>query len=82
MGSPVDGLRALWLEVLGAQARFDVGFTANGGDSFKATVFAVRVFKEYGLEVDYLDVLEATDCSAVQRTVASAGNDQGVLGQS
>ncbi|MBB5953684.1 hypothetical protein FHS29_000254 [Saccharothrix tamanrassetensis] len=78
----VDGLRELWQEVLGAEARFDASFLANGGDSFKATVFAVQVFENHAREVDYLDVLEAADFPAVQRIVASSGNDQQVVAQS
>ncbi|MDQ0989118.1 phosphopantetheine-binding protein [Streptomyces sp. V3I7] len=61
----VQDVKAIWLEVLGAEADFDSGFLENGGDSFRAVLFTARVFEVTGQEMAYLDVLEATGVGAL-----------------
>jgi large conductance mechanosensitive channel protein len=49
-------------------------FISNGGDSFKATVFSLRLLETAGLELDYLDVLGAPSLGALTRTVEGHGH--------
>ncbi len=53
----------LWDKALEGQSDRSLGFIANGGDSFQATVLATLVFEHFGVELDYLDVLQAESCS-------------------
>jgi acyl carrier protein len=55
----------IWTEVLGADIDPELGFLANGGDSFRAVQLVGRLFDVTGHEVDYLDVLEAGSVRAV-----------------
>jgi hypothetical protein len=59
-----DGFVQLWRDALGADADPTSSFLANGGDSFRAVVLSIAML-EAGLDVDYLDVLQAPSLPAL-----------------
>ncbi|WP_406466483.1 acyl carrier protein [Streptomyces hirsutus] len=62
---------AIWNEVLGPGTDPDLGFLANGGDSFRAVTLSVKLFEETGVEIDFLDILESDNAHAIHRLVQS-----------
>jgi aryl carrier-like protein len=69
-----DRVLAIWTEVLGAGADPDLGFLENGGDSFRALTLSNRIFQETGIEIDFLDILEAEGAHAIHSLLASAAD--------
>jgi hypothetical protein len=67
-------LRLIWRNVLGDHADPESDFIGNGGDSFKAAVFSLRLLESTGRELDYVDVLGASSLSALTRTVEGHGH--------
>jgi hypothetical protein len=55
----------LWREVLGGNVNPSISFIANGGDSFQAVLVSVRAFELWHVDLDYLDVLEAPNATAL-----------------
>ncbi|MER5889844.1 acyl carrier protein [Streptomyces sp. NPDC001941] len=53
-------IRALFTELLGADVPGDGSFIGHGGDSFHAVVVVSRIEERWGVEVDFLDVLDST----------------------
>ncbi|MFE9766039.1 acyl carrier protein [Streptomyces sp. NPDC005808] len=70
-----EELTALWKEMLGDESDLNTGFIANGGDSLKAVLFADRIFKSTGQELDYLEILEAPDAATLFQAVLAGGRD-------
>jgi hypothetical protein len=70
---PVSSLQAivstLWCDVLGPDANPGSDFISNGGDSFKAAVFTVRLLEQTGRELDYVEVLRASSLHALADSV-------------
>ncbi|MCX5403584.1 phosphopantetheine-binding protein [Streptomyces sp. NBC_00335] len=60
----------LWREILGPEANIGTGFLENGGDSFRAVLLVGRIYELTGREIDYLDVLQATEADAIARLIA------------
>ncbi|MFD4789038.1 acyl carrier protein [Streptomyces sp. NPDC058459] len=59
---PVDvaDIRALVADVLDTDVPGDGSFIGHGGDSFHAVVIVARIEERWGVEVDFLDVLDST----------------------
>ncbi|MEV8045535.1 phosphopantetheine-binding protein [Streptomyces griseoluteus] len=70
-----EELAALWKEMLGDEADLNTGFIANGGDSLQAVLFADRVFRLTGRELDYLEILEAPDVAALAASVLAGDRE-------
>jgi hypothetical protein len=62
-------VEALWKEILGSGADPGADFIRNGGDSFKAAVFSVRLLEQADCDVNYYDVLSAPDLAALVTVV-------------
>ncbi len=56
----VAEIRALVNEVLGTDVPGDGSFIGHGGDSFHAVVIVARIEERWGVEVDFLAVLDST----------------------
>jgi hypothetical protein len=68
-------VRRLWTEVLGEDADPDAAFLAAGGDSFRAVLLVGRLAECCDVDIDYLDVLEATSAESLAehlRTLVAA----------
>ncbi|MGI5479410.1 hypothetical protein [Streptomyces lavendofoliae] len=65
-------VRRLWFEILGGEAQTELGFLANGGDSFHAVLFASKLFDITGQEIDYLDIIDAQDLAAIERLISES----------
>lgn len=70
-----EELAGLWKEMLGDEADVNTGFIANGGDSLKAVLFADRVFRLTGRELDYLEILEAPDAATLAASVLAGDRE-------
>ena len=57
--APVD-VRSVVADVLGTDVPGDGSFVAHGGDSFHAVLIVARIEEIWGVEVDFLDVLQST----------------------
>ncbi|MCH0538339.1 acyl carrier protein [Streptomyces sp. MUM 203J] len=71
-------IRALVSEALGADVPGDGSFLGHGGDSFHAVLVVSRIEERWGVEVDFLDVLESTPDTLTETVnAARADREQG-----
>ncbi len=66
-------LLCLWQGVLGADALPTRSFIEVGGNSFLAVVLVAGIYDEIGVEIDYLDVLQAGSVADIAESVKLAG---------
>jgi acyl carrier protein len=76
--SPADradlvAVQALLADVLGVDVPEGGSFIGHGGDSFHAVLVVARIEEEWGVEVDFIDVLDSTP-EALAELVGSASN--------
>ena len=72
-GVEVLELQELMAEVLGSPVPADGSFIGHGGDSFLAVVLMGRIDERWGVEVDFLEVLESTPESLARAASAALG---------
>jgi hypothetical protein len=60
-------------EILGTPVPAEGSFIAHGGDSFLAVVLMGRIQEEWGVEADFLAVLESTPESLARSVSAARG---------
>jgi acyl carrier protein len=72
-GVEVPELQGLMAEVLGNPVPADGSFIGYGGDSFLAVVLMGRIEEEWGVEVDFVEVLESTPESLARSVSATIG---------
>lgn len=53
-------IRALVTDILGVEVPGEGSFIGHGGDSFHAVVIVSRIEEQWGVEVEFLDVLNST----------------------
>lgn len=62
----VTAVQAMVAEVLRVPVPGDGSFVGHGGDSFLAVHLIARIEEEWGVELDFLDVLNSTPDSLTQ----------------
>ncbi|MEU2245157.1 MULTISPECIES: acyl carrier protein [Streptomyces] len=71
-------IRALINEVLGTDVPGDGSFIGHGGDSFHAVLIVAQIEERWGVEVDFLDVLDSTpDTLTTAVNIARGARAQG-----
>jgi acyl carrier protein len=64
-------VQALVAEALGEAVPEDGSFIGHGGDSFHAVVVVSRIEEEWGVEIDFLEVLDSTPASLADAVSAA-----------
>lgn len=66
-------VRAMVAEALGVDVPGDGSFIGHGGDSFHAVTLIARIEEEWGVELDFLAVLDSTPDSLADAVNAARG---------
>jgi acyl carrier protein len=60
-------IQTLMSDVVGVEVPLEGSFIDHGGDSFQAVTIMTRIEEKWGVEVEFLDVLDSTPAALAEK---------------